>query len=407
MALIEAIVTQLVMTVRWSMRVSLPILAVDAEEGVGMSLADDLFEVIAEFEKIASYGESDEYKKPVKQRISVLEDVGKAHSGSWLGYHARVYQKDFKPVLGASFDRTWGFGDRMLGETRGEWLEYDPDGLKRHILQASNDAAFVSIKAKAKEYKVKYEESKAAALSIMATYLSSHDDEYLKKISETVENLGYVSAAEFVQYYAPKQVQSADRVALNEGVTTPIHVTIACELSALSSIFNATPKMIQQLKQAASHMERKLKSAKKQERVGTNVFIGHGRSLLWRELKDFVKDRLGLPFDEFNRVPVAGVTNTARLIEMLDAAAIAFLVMTAEDETNEGKMQARMNVIHEVGLFQGRLGFTKAIIMLEDGCEEFSNVQGLGQIRFPKGNIKAAFEEVREVLEREGLVEQG
>jgi hypothetical protein len=42
--------------------------------------------------------------------------------------------------------------------------------------------------------------------------------------------------------------------------------------------------------------------------------------------------------------------------------------------------------------------------LLEDGCEEFSNIQGLGQIRFPKGNIKAAFEEIRQVLEREGII---
>jgi predicted nucleotide-binding protein len=51
----------------------------------------------------------------------------------------------------------------------------------------------------------------------------------------------------------------------------------------------------------------------------------------------------------------------------------------------------RMNVIHEAGLFQGRLGFTRAIVMLEEGCEEFSNIEGLGQIRFPNNNIKAAF----------------
>ncbi|MCW2539253.1 MAG: hypothetical protein JWN95_978 [Frankiales bacterium] len=42
--------------------------------------------------------------------------------------------------------------------------------------------------------------------------------------------------------------------------------------------------------------------------------------------------------------------------------------------------------------------------MLEDGCEEFSNIAGLGQIRFPKGNISAAFEEFRATLEREGLI---
>jgi hypothetical protein len=58
-------------------------------------------------------------------------------------------------------------------------------------------------------------------------------------------------------------------------------------------------------------------------------------------------------------------------------------------------------------LFQGRLGFTKAIVLLEDGCKEFSNIQGLGQIRFEKGQVSTAFEEVRRVLEREGLVEAG
>jgi predicted nucleotide-binding protein len=78
--------------------------------------------------------------------------------------------------------------------------------------------------------------------------------------------------------------------------------------------------------------------------------------------------------------------------------------MTAEDELLDGKIQARMNVIHEVGLFQSKLGFSKAIVLLEDGCEEFSNIQGLGQIRFPNGNIAGAFEDIRKVLEREGVI---
>lgn len=88
---------------------------------------------------------------------------------------------------------------------------------------------------------------------------------------------------------------------------------------------------------------------------------------------------------------------------MLDQASFAFLLMTAEDEQADGSLHARMNVVHEVGLFQGRLGFERAIVLLEEGCEEFSNIQGLGQIRFPKGNISAVFEDVRKILEREGV----
>src|SRR5262249_17944573 len=60
-----------------------------------------------------------------------------------------------------------------------------------------------------------------------------------------------------------------------------------------------------------------------------SVVIGHGRSSEWLKLKDFLKDRLHLPVDEFNSVPVAGFTTVARLTEMLKNAAMAFLVMTA------------------------------------------------------------------------------
>jgi len=138
--------------------------------------------------------------------------------------------------------------------------------------------------------------------------------------------------------------------------------------------------------------------------AGTNVFIGHGRSLIWRELKDFIEGRLKLPWDEFDRSSAAGYSVVERLSEMLDAAVFAFLILTGEDEQAGGEMNPRMNVVHEAGLFQGRLGFKRAIILLEEGCEEFSNIHGLVHIPFPKGNIKASFEEIRRVLEREGLI---
>lgn len=137
---------------------------------------------------------------------------------------------------------------------------------------------------------------------------------------------------------------------------------------------------------------------------GKRIFIGHGQSLQWVVLKDFIADRLRLPWEEFNRAPVAGRTTLERLEEMLSEAAFAFLVMTAEEEHANSTLHARSNVIHEVGLFQGRLGARRAIVLLEEGCSEFSNIVGLVQIRFPKGNIAACFEEIRRVLERERLL---
>ena len=80
--------------------------------------------------------------------------------------------------------------------------------------------------------------------------------------------------------------------------------------------------------------------------------------------------------------------------------------MTAEDEQADGKLRARENVVHEAGLFQGKLGFRKAIILREENCAEFSNIHGLTQIPFPKGNILAASEQIRDVLKREGILVQ-
>ena len=134
------------------------------------------------------------------------------------------------------------------------------------------------------------------------------------------------------------------------------------------------------------------------------IFIGHGRSDIWLRLKDFLENTLELPYEEFNRIPQAGKTTTDRLKKILESCCIAFLIMTGEDEHTDGTLHARENVIHEIGLFQAQLGFERAIILREKGCEIFSNIQGITYIPFPKGNIRAAFEDIRDVLIRESII---
>jgi predicted nucleotide-binding protein len=142
-----------------------------------------------------------------------------------------------------------------------------------------------------------------------------------------------------------------------------------------------------------------------QRHVGRTVFIGHGgHSSEWLKLERFLSKRLHLSPVEFNSTSAAGVATTDRLMEMLGRADFAFLILTGEDDQATGEVHPRLNVVHEAGLFQGKLGFKKAIILLEEECEKFSNVHGLNDIRFPKGKIEAAFEQLRGVLEREKLI---
>lgn len=86
---------------------------------------------------------------------------------------------------------------------------------------------------------------------------------------------------------------------------------------------------------------------------------------------------------------------------MLKEATFAILLLTGEDETAAGPLRARQNVVHEVGLFQGRLGFDRAIVLLEEGCEDFSNLAGTLHINFPVDRIEQALGHVVSTLRRE------
>lgn len=133
----------------------------------------------------------------------------------------------------------------------------------------------------------------------------------------------------------------------------------------------------------------------------TNIFIGHGRSTQWRELKDHLQDKHKLKVIAYEIGARAGHTIRDILEDMLTESTIAFLVLTGEDEHADGSVHARENVIHELGLFQGQLGFSRAVALLEEGTEEFSNLSGIQQIRFAKDRIRETFGEVVATIKRE------
>lgn len=136
-------------------------------------------------------------------------------------------------------------------------------------------------------------------------------------------------------------------------------------------------------------------------RPETVVFIGHGRDGAWMQLRDHLRDKHHYHVECYEAGARAGHTIRDILESMILKSSFALLVMTAEDVQEGGKVRARQNVIHEAGLFQGKLGFSRAIILLEEGVEEFSNVQGVQYIPFSKGNIRETFGDVLATIKRE------
>lgn len=131
------------------------------------------------------------------------------------------------------------------------------------------------------------------------------------------------------------------------------------------------------------------------------IFIGHGRSPQWKDLKDHLHEKHGYEVVAYEIGVRTGFSIDEILRQMLDDSSFAVLVMTGEDVADDGSLRPRLNVVHETGLFQGKLGFKRAIVVLESGTADFSNIQGIDQLRYTAGAIKETFGDVVAAIRRE------
>lgn len=344
-------------------------------------------------------------KATYEERLQRLEN---AHSRSWFGDHSNTYYEGLEsPPAGRSFDVEWGFIHGIHGDSNPGWHIYSRDELRRFMFHEIGEGIFHDLNALADETVSKFGSVRDQAIDALEALLTAANAKAITRYKERIErDLRPYQVTDYINGRlgsAPRMTRNSEEVA--KGQTVPIHVQYLATIQSL----DLTKKRARELATVLRNVIEAVSLHEDQHGNGASgdpstIFIGHGRSELWRVLKDFVSERLGLPYEEFNRISAAGIGTQERLAEMLDRCSFAFLVLTAEDLHSDGSHHARENVIHEAGLFQGRLGWRKAIIVLEEECEEFSNIAGLGQIRFPKRKISACLEEVRRVLEREDML---
>jgi len=370
-------------------------------------ISQRIVEILRRSENALSARDDDNIKANEERRKSNLDQIAAASSGSWIGYHANVYYTDLQtPRPGDHFSSEWGLMTVFSRHTSQNWVEYTEEQIRK-VADKDIDGDFIARLEEISDSAAKVcQEGQDTLLTVVDVLLEAEKTSTLERLRDDIKKIEHrTNAHKFVEVMRPKgSFMSRDSTAVSQGIRVPPHAAMRAELISLFSPFTGLEKLIKACRNILDYMEVHdmvdAKTMKKSERV----FIGHGHSLVWRELKDFLQDRLGLTWEEFNREPTAGQPTADRLQAMLDNSCFAFIVMTAEDEHADKALHARENVVHEAGLFQGRLGFKKAIILLEDGCTEFSNIAGLGQVHFPKGNICASFEEVRRVLEREKIL---
>jgi predicted nucleotide-binding protein len=342
-------------------------------------------------------------KNLYKDRLNSLEN---AHSHSWFGDHSSTYFMGFQtPPAGQSFDVEWGFIPGFHGRRNRDWRIYSRDEIRAFLSHDIGEDIHYELNALAEKLVKDLSDLRDQSLDVLEALSHQIKTEALTRYATRLKNeLVSYKIVDFINSKsksAPKVTRDSEEIM--KGQIVPAHIQLLASFSSIAankSKLQDLANILRNTIQATTLHESEPSGGD----VPNKIFIGHGKSEQWRILKDFLRDRLNLPYEEFNRISAAGINTQERLSEMLDECGFAFLVLAGEDLHGDGSVHARENVIHESGLFQGRLGWRKAIILLEEGCQEFSNIVGLGQIRFAKSNIQSCFEEVRHVLEREGLL---
>ena len=356
--------------------------------------------------------ESEIDAEPLHGIIQSLNDgiraISRASSNSWLGYHANVYYKNFEtPAPGDHFDPGWGLKTVMFDSgTSKNWREYDFNEVEEEIMKKSGWPNLNELQTRVRGVTSVFHSHQSNLIAMLSVALEKSKSDQLEELRDKAKKLkALLPEDDLIRAAMPSGgFMSRDELAISQQLRTPPHISIMCMVASLRSAFTQIGNLGDIAEATANYLREKFSQAKTGIFAEGTIFIGHGRSQDWRELSAFIGDRLKLKWDEFNREPTAGLSIKERLESMLNQANFAFLIMTAEDEHADRTIHARENVIHEIGLFQGRLGFNRAIILLEDGCQEFSNANGIIQIRYPKGQIRATYEDIRLVLEREGVL---
>ena len=262
------------------------------------TVATELLELADELDNARAAHQDPESTQQLVTLREAANQAGKAFSGSWWGYHSRVYYDGLQPTPpGAHFSVEWGLKPTsFIRETVGAWVEYTFDDVVQEIYRRAGNHNLEVPQQHAAALQKTFTTGQSQAISLITIAMEHQHDAFLDGIKSEIASLMIVTQDALITAMFPKNpVASYDTTAIQQGVQSPPHISVLARTIALEYPYQVLEKLAELCRRTASHLTRKERIMATHQPVGASVFIGHGRSSLWRELKDFIQDRLHLP----------------------------------------------------------------------------------------------------------------
>ena len=169
------------------------------------AMSEELLQMAEDLENLAVSSRQEQIQQPLERIKQAADDVGIAWSGSWLGYHASVYYRDFQtPPPGAHFNKGWGLKQPAfdVGST-GDWVEYATEHVRAAIFQRASFASFEPARTFADEANIEFLKNQRTLQSIIELEMKDSNSPFLTGLKEEAEDLTVINENQFVQRLMP------------------------------------------------------------------------------------------------------------------------------------------------------------------------------------------------------------
>ncbi len=141
----------------------------------------ELLQIAEYLDRLAEQGGEAAIMEPLAA-LTAAQEVGRAFSGSWWGYHANVYYAELKPPpRGAHFSQEWGLKDvysSRLG-SHGDWREYDGEAVKTAVYELARKPDLEAARKFNEKAAHDFDAHKSDVLSILEIALAVGPDPFL------------------------------------------------------------------------------------------------------------------------------------------------------------------------------------------------------------------------------------
>lgn len=217
-------------------------------------IIDELNALADECERLAKPIREEPLKSMVDRFTKALIQVKDAHSGSWLGYHAHLYYRNF--VMPPAHDCF----DSIYGRASSNWQAKDLHDVFDFMIRTSGNPDKSLLESESQNAtaigQVRYED----LMTILSVVLDVTKSTHIEELRDELRNkVVHFSIEKIADAQCPAGFASADQTAIAQGKVTPPHATLFGWLFQHQLSFQGLEQLSSIARRAAKYLERQEK----------------------------------------------------------------------------------------------------------------------------------------------------